>query len=190
MKSENQINTPPIIETQRLILRPFNMEDAAAVVRFGSENRTQELTGDVGIYTIEKAEEIISQVWLKEYAQYGYARMAVVVKATDELIGFSGLKHLPQLELPDLGYRFLPDYWGQGIATEAGDAILDWGFKSFEFKKVMAFSFAFNFGSMGVLRKLGFNYIKHAPFPGENGSGLNWYERYRNDHERARNKDS
>ncbi|MGB1246566.1 MAG: GNAT family N-acetyltransferase, partial [Flavobacteriaceae bacterium] len=121
MKSENQINTPPIIETQRLILRPFNMDDAAAVVRFGSENRTQELTGDVGIYTIEKAEEIISQVWLKEYAQYGYARMAVVVKATDELIGFSGLKHLPQLELPDLGYRFLPDYWGQGIATEAGD---------------------------------------------------------------------
>ena len=55
MKSENQINTPPIIETQRLILRPFNMDDAAAVVRFGSENRTQELTGDVGIYTIEKA---------------------------------------------------------------------------------------------------------------------------------------
>lgn len=178
------MSTPPIIETQRLILRPFTMEDAAAVVRFGSENRTQELTGDVGIYTIEKAEEIISQVWLKEYAQYGYARMAVIVKASNELIGFSGLKHLPELALPDLGYRFLPDYWGQGIATEAGKAIIDWGFENFEFDKIVAFSFPFNFGSMGVLRKLGFNYIKHAYYPGENSIPVNWYELEREDYGR------
>ena len=58
---------PPIIETPRLILRPFTMDDAAAVVRFGSNNLTQELTGDIGIYTIEKAQEIIQEVWLKEY---------------------------------------------------------------------------------------------------------------------------
>lgn len=178
------MNTPPIIETPRLILRPFTMEDAPDVVRFGSENRTQELTGDIGIYTIAKAEEIISQVWLKEYAQYGYARMAVVVKATNELIGFSGLKHLPQIESPDLGYRFLPDYWGQGIATEAGKALIDWGFENFEFDNIVAFSFPFNFGSMAVLRKLEFNYIKHAHYPGENSIPVNWYELQRKRYER------
>ncbi|MDA0719116.1 MAG: GNAT family N-acetyltransferase [Bacteroidetes bacterium] len=175
---------PPIIETPRLILRPFTMADAAAVVRFGSNNRTQELTGDIGIYTIEKAQEIIQEVWLKEYEQYGYARMAVVVKSSNELIGFSGLKHLPELSAPDLGYRFLPDYWGQGIATEAAKAILDWGFKNFDFEKIVAFSFAFNFGSMGVLRKLGFNYLKHDHYPGEqNGITLNWYELQRMNYE-------
>lgn len=178
------MKTPETLETPRLILRPFTMADAAAVVRFGSDNQTQELTGDVGIYTIEKAQEIISEVWLKEYAKYGYARMALVVKATNELIGFSGLKHLPELDVPDLGYRFLPDYWGQGIGTEAGRAILDWGFKTFEFEKIVAFSFAFNFGSMGVLRKLGFKYMKHAPFPGEQSDiHLNWYELQRKNYE-------
>ncbi len=178
------MKTPEIVETPRLILRPFTMEDAPAVVRFGSDNQTQELTGDIGIYTIEKAQEIISDVWFKEYAQYGYARMALVVKATNEVIGFSGLKHLPVLGAPDLGYRFLPDYWGQGLATEAGKAILDWGFKTFEFDKIVAFSFAFNFGSLGVLRKLGFNYLKHDHYPGEqNGITLNWYELKRENYE-------
>jgi len=183
------MNQPPIIETPRLILRPFTMEDAAAVVRFGSENRTQELTGDVGIYTIEKAQEIIQEVWLKEYEQYGYARMAVMVKSSNELIGFSGLKHLPELNAPDLGYRFLPDYWGQGIATEAGRVILDWGFKNFDFEKIVAFSFAFNFGSMGVLRKLNFNYLKHAPYPGEHSYiHLNWYELQKENYERKKDE--
>ncbi len=175
--------TPPSIETDRLIIRPFTMEDARDVVRFGSDNRTQELTGDVGIYTLEKAQEIIRGVWLKEYAQHGYARMAVVVKATDELIGFCGLKYIPEMKLPDLGYRYLPEYWGKGIATEAGSAIVDWGFKHFDFEKIVAFSFAFNFGSMGVLRKLNFDYIKHAPYPGEKGSGINWYELQRKKYE-------
>jgi ribosomal-protein-alanine N-acetyltransferase len=179
------MKTPAALETPRLIIRPFTREDAPAVFRFGSENRTQELTGDVAINSLEKAMDIIENVWLKEYDTHGYARMAVVVKSNNELIGFSGLKHITAVGAPDLGYRFLPDYWGQGIATEAGQAIIEWGFKTFDFEKIAAFSFAFNFGSMGVLRKLGFKYLKHGPFPGETHNALNWYELQRKDYEGA-----
>ena len=65
----------------------------------------------------EILEEIISEVFFEDYKKYGYGRLAVLYKPENKLIGFTGIKYLTEMGgESDLGYRFLPDYWGQGIA--------------------------------------------------------------------------
>ena len=64
--------TQPIaLNTNRLCLRPFTLEDIDAVVALGSNKATHQKTGDVMIHTRAHASEIIEDTWLKEYTTYG-----------------------------------------------------------------------------------------------------------------------
>jgi RimJ/RimL family protein N-acetyltransferase len=60
----------------------------------------------------------------------------------------------------DLGYRFMKEYWGKGIATESGKACVDLGFNKLELKKMIAMVLPENTGSIHVLEKLNFKYEK------------------------------
>ncbi|MDA8650570.1 GNAT family N-acetyltransferase [Flavobacteriaceae bacterium] len=178
------MTTPKTINTERLLLRPFTIDDIDAVVRFGSNKATQEKTGDVLITTRDHAAEIIEGTWLNEYATYGYARMAVVHQGDQELIGFCGLKHIPQLGVPDIGYRFLPEYWGQGIATESSRALITHGFDHQGIDLIKAFTMVEHVRSIRVLEKLGFEFEKHDHYPGEEKNIYNWFQLKKDSYER------
>ena len=60
----------------------------------------------------------------------------------------------------DLGYRFIKEYWGKGIATESARACIDLGFNSLGLKKMIAMVLPANSGSIRVLEKLNFKYEK------------------------------
>lgn len=165
-----------ILETDRIILRPFTMDDAEGVLEFSSNPETQKHTGDITRTTIEEVENIITNVWHSDYAKYGYGRFAVVHKKDNKIIGFSGIKYLPEIDATDLGYRFLPEYWGKGIATETSIAILKYAFEVHNLKEVIAFVETENPASSAVLKKLGFELTKLAPYPGEEAEGdLEWH---------------
>ena len=114
-------------------------------------------TGDAGqVKTIEDAQRVITDVWFSDYEKYGYGRLALIEKESQELIGFCGLKYLPEFKKPDLGYRMLPQYWGKGYATESARAALDYGVNSLDMKTIMGLTFPENTSSQKVLKKLGF----------------------------------
>lgn len=71
------------------------------------------------------------------------------------MIGFSGLKYLPELEAVDVGYRFVLDVWGQGLATESGRACLAFGFDVLGLDEILALVLPGNVASVRVLDKLG-----------------------------------
>lgn len=101
------------LETDRLILRHFEVEDADAVLRFGNHPEVTRYTGDADqIVTLDDAVRVIQQTWHVDYETYGYGRLAIEVKETHEVIGFCGLKFLPEYGRPDIGYRMLPEFWG------------------------------------------------------------------------------
>ena len=104
-----------IIETERLILREFVESDFEAVFGFNSNPEVQRYTGDVILETKDQANKIIKDVWFEDYKKYGYGRWAVIYKEDGKLIGFAGLKYLPELDETDIGYRILPEYWGKGL---------------------------------------------------------------------------
>lgn len=164
-----------IIETERLILRPFDMNDAEAVYEFNSNPEIMKYTGDELLHSLERAKEIINDVWFSDYEKYGYGRYAVVHKADNKVIGFCGLKYLPELDATDIGYRFLPEYWGKGIATEAAKPFIEYGFKHFGLKRIIGIAMPDNIGSCKVLEKIGLSFYKVDDYNGD-GIMCNWYE--------------
>ncbi|WP_417346976.1 GNAT family N-acetyltransferase [Ferrimonas sp.] len=157
-----------MIETERVLLRPFECEDAEAVFALSADSRVTRYTGDGDrVKTLEDASEIIAKVFFQDYATYGYGRWAVVWKETGQVIGFCGLKYLPEMKQTDFGYRFIPEFWGKGIATESGRAMLDYASKHWDTGPVVAMTDPENDASHRVLLKLGFEQDGMVEYWGE-----------------------
>lgn len=165
------------IETDRILLREFGMEDAAAVFEFSSDFEVQKYTGDVTLETVEEAKDIIKNVWFSDYKKYGYGRWAVVYKPENKVIGFAGLKYLPELNETDIGYRFLPKYWGKGIATEVSREIIKYGFEILKLDRIIGITMPKNIASYKVLEKIGMNFYKFDVYDGEDENvKYNWHQ--------------
>ncbi|HXC16818.1 MAG TPA: GNAT family N-acetyltransferase, partial [Holophagaceae bacterium] len=105
---------------------------------------------------------------LASYARHGHGLMAVVLKATGEPIGMCGLLKRDNLDHPDLGYAFLPEFWSKGYAMEAAKATLDHGAKVLGFRTILAIVSQGNAASIKLLEKLGFAFVRlEAMYPGE-----------------------
>ena len=165
---------PVKLESERLLIRPFKIGDEQALFELNSNSLVQKYTGDKLVTTKKQAEEILHNIVLKDYQIYGYGRFAVIYKSDQKLIGFKGIKYLPEVNgESDLGYRFLPEYWGKGIATESSKMALAYGFKSLQLEKILGFTELKNKASTRVLEKVGFKINKIDFYPGEeNDLGL------------------
>ena len=145
-----------IIETERLIIREFNLDDTQAVLHFNTPEEVNRFTGDAGMCeSLSDAESIITDIWLKEYQQHGFARWAIVLKETDTPIGFCGFKKETRFNSVDIGYRLHPDYWGLGYATEANIACIEYAKKNMDLNHVLGDVVHENSASANVLKKLG-----------------------------------
>ena len=169
-----------IIETKRIILRKFDAADAQAVFEFSSNVEVQKHTGDALFKTIDEAEKVIENIWLPEYKKYGYARWAVVHKADNKVIGFAGLKYLAEMDETDIGYRFLPPYWGKGIATEVSKEIIKYGFEILNLERIIGIIEPENIASGKVLENAGLKFYKIDEYEGDGGA-YHFYEINQND---------
>ena len=156
------------LESDRLLIRTFKIGDEQAILELNSNSLVQKYTGDTLLTTKEQAEDVLHNIILKDYEIYGYGRFAVIYKSDQKLIGFTGIKYLPEVNgESDLGYRFLPEYWGKGIATESSKMALDFGFNGLQLKKILGFTELKNKASTRVLEKVGFKINKIDFYPGE-----------------------
>lgn len=149
------------IETERLRIRSFNEGDVDDYHRIVSDARVTRFLGDGGTHDLDKATKYVLDCIDSENSG-GFARYAVVWKETDELIGFSGYKYLTGVV--DFGYRLAFQYWGKGLATEAGKQVLDYGCNELHLGEITARVFVQNLASIAVLRKLEFEDWGRPPF--------------------------
>ena len=148
-----------ITETERLIIREFNLGDAQAVLHFNTPEEVNRFTGDAGLCeSLIDAENIITDIWLKEYQAHGFARWAIVLKETNTVIGFCGFKKETRIDGVDIGYRLHPDYWGKGYATEANQACIEYAKKNMDLNHVLGDVVHENTASANVLKKLGMGF--------------------------------
>ena len=104
---------------------------------------------------IQEARERLEQGPLSDYKEHGYGRFAVESKETGNVIGFCGIKYLPEIELPEIGYRFLKEYWGKGFGTEAARACVGFARDDLAIKKLVALIVPENTASIRIAEKLG-----------------------------------
>ena len=145
-----------VVDTGRLLLRRFFPEDLEAFYQLGSRPEIIRYAQGTPYPSREVALEFMRAAPIRDYATYGYGRFACVWKATGQVIGFSGIKYLPEIAENELGYRFLPEFWGRGLATEAGRASVDFARDDLRLKRLVALVHPDNVASSAVVTKLGF----------------------------------
>lgn len=148
------------IETDRLIIRPFKLEDIEPSYEMNLDAEVSKYTGDGGVVSKEEIERRIIENVFGDYKKHGFGRLAVELKSERKFIGFTGLKFLEDMNEVDLGYRFMKEYWGRGIATESALASIKLGIEQLGLEKIIAMVLPENIASVRVLEKLNFNYEK------------------------------
>ena len=164
-----------IIESERLLLRQFSLNDIEAVYQFNSNVELHRYTGDEIINSRQRAEQIIKDIWLKDYTNYGYGRWALIYKPENKIIGFAGLKYLAEIGETDIGYRILPQYWGKGLVSEISKQIILYGFNELNLKRIIGIAMPENIASCKVLEKIGFSFYKEDGYHGDDNT-YNWYK--------------
>ena len=153
---------PDSIETERLLIRPFSLEDADAFLPLVSLPEVLRFTGESPLASADEARELLKDRQLRDYELYGYGRMACIEKASGRLIGFSGLKYLDDIRETDVGYRFLPEAWGKGYASESTAAIMEVHPAQFGLTRIIGLVDPENRASVRVLRKCGLTYERRT----------------------------
>ena len=149
------------LETERLILRPFRMEDAQAMYEGWASDPevTRFLTWDPH-KDIETTKAILAK-WLKEYEKPERLNFAIELKENGKLIG--GIDIVGYLGgvsgTPVIGYNLSKEYWRKGYMTEACRCVLDHLF-SLGYEQVRIDAFKDNVASKRVIEKCGGVYLE------------------------------
>jgi RimJ/RimL family protein N-acetyltransferase len=149
-----------ILETERLLLRQFSTDDAEFILALLNEPSFIRNIGDRGIRTLADAASYITNIPLASYAKNGFGLYAVILKETQKLIGMCGLIKRDSLEDVDIGYAFLPAFWGKGYAVESARAVKDYAKEVIGLKRLVAITDPANESSIRVLEKIGLRFEK------------------------------
>ncbi|WP_316635642.1 GNAT family N-acetyltransferase [uncultured Flavobacterium sp.] len=151
------------IETERLLLRELQLSDVDGMFELDSNPNVHLFVGNKPVKSIEESIGYIKNVQ-QQYAALGTGRLAVILKETNEFLGWSGIKFITyeinnHKDFYEIGYRFIEKHWGKGYATEAGKASIDYAFNVLKADAVYAYADPGNENSRKILEKLGLQYV-------------------------------
>ncbi len=150
------------IETERLKLIKFTLKDLDELHRLYNNPKVMKSMGK-GILTRAKTEEKILTT-IEHWQKNNFGVWAVVHKIDNKMIGRCGLYFLDNTPEVQLGYLLDPEYWHQGLATEASKASLRYGFEELKLKEIVAIAKPKNIASQKLMEKLGMKYEKDANY--------------------------
>ena len=145
----------PVLETQRLRLRKPEISDASDVLVFRGDPVVQKYDDPV-IHTVQEAEAFINEL-LDEFRTRSGISWVMELKEKRIVIGAFGLHHWNQYHRrAEAGYGIAHAYWGQGFASEALKAMLQYGFERMNLNRIYARTIADNHASVRLLESNGF----------------------------------
>jgi RimJ/RimL family protein N-acetyltransferase len=151
---------PLQLQTDRLLLRPFSVDDASGLARVLSDSEAAQFIG--GPKSHDEARD--SAIRMRDaFAQRGWGTLAVIWPDDGTCIGYCGVRPLSCTPDVELAFALERSYWGRGYATEAATAVLDAAFVCLKFKSVVGTVYPDNIASQRVLAKLGLKF-EHKVF--------------------------
>ncbi|HKW51624.1 MAG TPA: GNAT family N-acetyltransferase [Candidatus Eisenbacteria bacterium] len=156
-----------VLETQRLIVRRFSLEDAAFALELVNDPAWLQFIGDRNVRTLEDARGYLRKGALDMYERVGFGMYVVTLKRSGEPIGTCGLIKRESLDDVDIGFAFLPQFRGHGYALESATAVLDHGRRSLGMKRIVAIVSPGNSRSIAILEKIGLTFERMLKLPGD-----------------------
>ena len=152
--------------TARLVLRTWDEGDVEAFYTVMNNEAVMRYLG--GVQSREEWQGVADRVRAYQ-GELGHTFWIVEDRASGELLGWCGLKHINYPGAPnqgdmEIGWRFRTSAWGQGIAREAATASLDMAFGRFGAAFVVAVTFDINRASWTLMERLGMRYVPELDY--------------------------
>ncbi len=147
-----------ILETQRLLLREFMLQDLEELYRMNSDKQVMKYIGDGSTRTYTGQQEELQKLIGFYVKNPGMGIWAVLLKEENIFAGAAGLVWYDKTDKVEVGYRLLPEHWGKGIAIEATLALLAYGFLVLGLNMIVSSAHPDNTASRRVMEKAGFTF--------------------------------
>ena len=146
-----------VCETERLIIRQFELSDSDFIIRLLNEEAFIRYIADKNIRTQQDAIHYLKHGPMASYDKYGFGLNLVYLKSDNTPIGMCGVLKRDELEYPDLGYAFLAEFADKGYASEAAEKTLKVTMATCSLDTVFAVTLLDNSRSNKLLKKVGFS---------------------------------
>ena len=155
-----------IIETERLNLRRFTLDDAPFFMALVNDSEWIKNIGNRNVHTLDEARAYLTKSYLANYERNGFGLYLTALKDGTP-IGMCGLIKRDGLDDADIGFAFMPEWRGQGYAVEAARASLVYGREVLNKSRVVAIVLPSNTASVALLTKIGCRFEKMVQLPND-----------------------
>ncbi len=143
----------PVFETERLIIREIELDDATDFYEYAKLSDIGNAAGWEAHYNKHDTKMRI-EIMRKKTESNHLGLFSVVLKSANKMIGTVELHSYQPKFKAELGYTINPKYWGNNYAVEASKALIKWGFEALELKRIECSCYLDNVQSMRVCEKL------------------------------------
>lgn len=151
------MNSPDERQTARLLLLRMGEEDLDDLTRMHLDPRVMATLG--GVRSPAQTKEWLERQ-IGHWQRCGFGLWMARDRATGQFVGRGGLHHI-EIDGHDeveVGYSFLPDFWGRGLATELARESVHTAFTVLQLPEIVCFTMTTNLASQRVMQKAGFRY--------------------------------
>lgn len=154
------------ITTDRLFIRNWNKaSDGACFLRLNNDPQVMHFFP--GRRSRIESDALLDRIEL-QIAQNGYSWSAILLRESNKIIGFGGIAtvaaNFPNGPSAEIGWRFLPETWGNGYATEMANAVLKYGFEELLLPEILSFAVVDNEKSFAVMQRIGMQRFEDGDF--------------------------
>lgn len=154
-----------ILETERLILREFSLDDASFILHLLNTPTWLQFIGDRGVRNLDDARHYLLKGPINSYLVNGFGLYMVTLKKTETPIGMCGLVKRNGLDDPDIGFALLPEFAGKNFAYEVASAMVSYAQNHLLLPRLAAITTEDNTHSIKLLNKLGLQFEQKIQLP-------------------------
>ena len=162
-----EVDEFPVLETDRLILRQVTNDDAKSLLTYFSDTDVMKY---YGLEPFKSIDDVLDEIsWYKSLFEKGTGiRWGISLKGSDKIIGSCGFfNRAVEHSRTEIGYELSKEYWGKGIAGEALESVVKYGFQNLQLERIEALVEPANLASLKLLDKIGFEkegLLRHYEF--------------------------
>ncbi len=154
------------ITTERLLIRNWNKSsDGESFFRLNNDPDVMHFFP--GRRTRTESDALLDKID-QQIVQNGYSWSAILLRESDKIVGFGGIAKVPagfpNGPSAEIGWRFLPESWGKGYATEMANAVLQYGFEQLRLPEILSFAVVGNKKSFAVMQRIGMHRFAKGDF--------------------------
>ena len=151
-----EVSAFPILETDRLILRQVTKDDASSLLKYLSDKDVMKY---VGLEPFKSIDDVLDEIsWYQSIFEKGTGiRWGITLKDQGAVIGSCGFLNMVSKHYrSEIGVELSREQWGKGIASEAFEAVIRYGFEQLELQRIEALIEPPNLPSQKLVERKGF----------------------------------